>query len=301
MINLWKVLERQLTIERIIMTSVQELRIYLQQEGIPLLSKAEQDLRRISFNQLAQWEGLKLSLSHFLNTLYFEMVNCMLELEEELEKIRSGTGKTLLDDLKKDSEMVLGLREEVLTTGNYTNKELFALLQQRVQQEWIVKIEKLRKALQDYAEELEAFEQEFVSASALLKHIDDYILQMPEIIGKMRLEINSLTVDSFLSQKEKFVASLEDLSQQIKKQQKNITMLRNISTLRKVLATLQLARINLLNLAKTVHKADPEALRRSTVSFEVFKKQLLEDLEEVLKVIAVAADDLGDAQKRLAV
>lgn len=137
------------------MTSIQEFRKYLKREGLYSLAKTEEALKKISFEQIAKWNGLKLSFSHFLNTLYFEMLNFKVELEQEIKKTGSKTGKVLLSDLEKDMNLVLALREEVLATGSFTNRELFALTQRK----FLLKIKNLRKVLQDYVEDLQPFEQ----------------------------------------------------------------------------------------------------------------------------------------------
>src|SRR3989344_7297083 len=179
------------------MTSIQEFRKYLKEEGISSLSKAEASLKSISLNQIAKWEGLKLSLSHFLNTLYFEMLDFETWLEQEIKKTRPKAGKVLIGDLRKDMDIILALREEVLATVSFTNQEQFVLTRQK----FLLKIENLRKVLQDYAEDLETFEQKLMSALVLLKRADDFILQAPGLIGKMRLVIHALKIDTFLSQK----------------------------------------------------------------------------------------------------
>ena len=278
------------------MTSIQEFRKYLQEEGIPSLSKVGDDLKSVSLNQIAKWDGLKLSLSHFLNTLYFEMLDFETWLEQEMRKTRSKAGKVLIGDLKKDMDIILALQEEVLATGSFTNKELFALTRQK----FLLKIENLRKVMQDYAEDLETFEQKLMSALVLLKRADDFILQAPELIGKMRLVIHALKIDTFLSQKEKIAASMEDLSQQIKAQYNSLSKLKEISGLEKVLAILELIRVNLAGLAKTVRKTDPKAWRQSTLGFDLFKKDLLRELEGKLRILAVVAEDIEDVQKQLA-
>ena len=274
------------------MTSIQEFRKYLKEEGISSLSKAEASLKSISLNQIAKWEGLKLSLSHFLNTLYFEMLDFETWLEQEIKKTRPKAGKVLIGDLRKDMDIILALREEVLATGSFT---------MLTRQKFLLKIENLRKVLQDYAEDLETFEQKLMSALVLLKEADDFILQAPVFIGQIRLEIRALKIDVFLSQKEKIAASLENLSQQIKDQYNSLSKLKEISGLEKVLAILELVRLNLFGLAKTVRKTDPKVWRQSTLRFDLFKKNLLRDLEGSLKILAGVAEDIEEVQKQLAV
>ncbi len=137
------------------MTSIKEFITFLKGEGIYSLSKTEEDLKKISFDQIAKWNGLKLSFSHFLTTLYFEMLNFRIGLEHEIKKTRSKAGKVLLSDLEKDLNLVLALREEILSTGSFTNRELFIL----VQRKFLLKIKDLRKIMQDYMEDIQTFEQ----------------------------------------------------------------------------------------------------------------------------------------------
>ncbi|MDO8510643.1 MAG: hypothetical protein Q7S55_00600 [Nanoarchaeota archaeon] len=279
------------------MTSIQEFIKYLRTAGLYSLSKAEASLKSLSIRQVAEWNGLKLSLSHFLNTLYYEMFDCKIGLEQEIKKTGSKAGKVLIGDLKKDMGIVLALREEVLATGSFTNQELFELTRKK----FLLKIKNLREVLKDYLEELEIFEQKLMSALVLLKRADDFILQAPELIGKIRLEIGALKIDTFLSQKEKIAASIEDLSQQIKDQDEGLSKLKEISGLEKVLATLELVRINLVTLAKTVGKTDPKVWGQSTPRFDLFKKNLLRDMEGSLKILAGAAEDIEEVQKQLAI
>ena len=146
------------------MTSVREFRKYLKETSIYSLSRMEEDLKKINpeekdpqkfRHEIARWQGLKLALSHFLNTLYFEMLNFKIGLEHEMKKTKSKGGRVILIDLEKKMNQILAFREEVLATGSFTNRELFGLNQQN----FLLKMGNLRKVLRDYLEELQPFEK----------------------------------------------------------------------------------------------------------------------------------------------
>ncbi|MEK6809121.1 MAG: hypothetical protein AABY40_00445 [Nanoarchaeota archaeon] len=146
------------------MTSIKEFRKYLKATGIYSLSKMADDFKKINPEEKdpqkfryekARWQGLNLALSNFLNTLYFEMLDFKIGLEQEVKKTKWEGGKVILNDLQTKMDLVLALREEVLATGSFTNRELFSLNQQK----FLLKIINLRKVLRNYLEELQPFEQ----------------------------------------------------------------------------------------------------------------------------------------------
>ena len=146
------------------MTSIKEFRKYLKATGIYSLSKMADDFKKINPEEKdpqkfryekARWQGLNLALSNFLNTLYFEMLDFKIGLEQEVKKTKWEGGKVILNDLHTKMDLVLALREEVLATGSFTNRELFSLNQQK----FLLKIINLRKVLRNYLEELQPFEQ----------------------------------------------------------------------------------------------------------------------------------------------
>ena len=141
------------------MTTIKKFRVYLKDVAILSLIRAEKDFRNIPVNQLTinrKWVGFKLSLVHFLNTLYLEMEAFKIGIESEIKRSRLKAGKVLVEDLQKDMELISTLRKEVWTTGDsFTNRELFVSMQQKL----LPQIISLRKALEDYVGDLHTFEQ----------------------------------------------------------------------------------------------------------------------------------------------
>ena len=277
------------------MASIKEFRDYLHTEGLRSLYETEANLKRLSSSK--RWEDLKFISGQGLNTLYFEMLDFITWLEQEQKEIRSKTVKEFLNILRKDSEMVLDVRQEVLSTGSsFRNDELFRLALQRL----LGLLHKVIKTVEKYEEDLLVLEQELLDTSVILKRVDDYILQTPEMIGKIRQKINKATYVDFPSQRVEIAAPLQYLSEQIEEQYQRLNTLKKVPALRRVLATVQLTKNSLADLAKTVSKTDPKIWKQSAASFEVFRDHLLKDLQGVQNYFRVIADDLQDVQKQLA-
>ena len=279
------------------MTSIQQFRRNLRKVGIPTLTKAEEDLRSITFNQMDKLGRLKLSLSHFLNTLYYEMLDFETWLEQETRKIESKAVRLLIIDLKQDMGLTLALREEVLaleTTVNF--RQLLISRMRRL----LTKIVSLRKILEKYLEDLEMFELKIVDASDTLKKVYDFILEAPVLIGKIRLEISVLEKDTFLLHRENIAAPLEDLSEKVEDHSETLNKLKEVSGLKRILATLEFLTTNLDSLVKKVRRTDPKVWGRGMGSFDLFKRNLLKDLEEILRTLAGVAEDLEEVQEELA-
>jgi|SRR3989338_5538178 len=278
------------------MTSIHEFSIFLRNEGELTLRKMEISLAEITFSEVAKWDGIKLSLSHFLNNLYFEMLDFMTWLEQEFKYVQSKNVKALISDLKKDMEMVLHLREEVITTGSFTRPDLFALVRQQL----IQKIQDLRKALQDYVHELKVLEKELSSTSSVLQYSRGQILQVMAVLEKVKQRIEATAVSNFLSIRGELSASLQDLSGQLREEQRHLRKLREVTALKRALISLQLAKDNLEQFARAVSKTDPGEWKQSAVSFDYFKQHLLKQLEGTAQILAGSTEELKEAQQQLA-
>jgi len=278
------------------MTSIHDFSIYLRNEGELTLRKMEISLRGLTVTEVSKWEGVKLSLSHFLNNLYFEMLDFMTWLEQEFKYVQSKMVKALISDLKKDLEMVLHLREEVITTGSFTRQDLFLLIRQQLLQ----KIQDLRKALQDYVHELEVLEKELSSTSAVLQYSKGRILQVLTVLEKVKQRIEATAVSNFLSIRDELSASLQDLSGQLQEEQRRLRKLREVTALKRALISISLAKANLEQFARTIQKTDPGEWKQSAVSFDYFKQHLLKQLEGTAQILAGSTEELKEAQQQLA-
>ncbi|HLD78924.1 MAG TPA: hypothetical protein VJA18_00015 [Candidatus Nanoarchaeia archaeon] len=278
------------------MTSIHDFSIYLRNEGELTLRKMEISLRGLTVTEVSKWEGVKLSLSHFLNNLYFEMLDFMTWLEQEFKYVQSKMVKALISDLKKDLEMVLHLREEVITTGSFTRQDLFLLIRQQLLQ----KIQNLRKALQDYVHELEVLEKELSSTSAVLQYSKGRILQVLTVLEKVKQRIEATAVSNFLSIRDELSASLQDLSGQLQEEQRRLRKLREVTALKRALISISLAKANLEQFARTIQKTDPGEWKQSAVSFDYFKQHLLKQLEGTAQILAGSTEELKEAQQQLA-
>ena len=278
------------------MTSIHDFSIYLRNEGELTLRKMEISLRGLTVTEVSKWEGVKLSLSHFLNNLYFEMLDFMTWLEQEFKYVQSKMVKALISDLKKDMEMVLHLREEVITTGSFTRQDLFLLIRQQLLQ----KIQNLRKALQDYVHELEVLEKELSSTSAVLQYSKGRILQVLTVLEKVKQRIEATAVSNFLSIRDELPASLQDLSGQLQEEQRRLRKLREVTALKRALISISLAKANLEQFARTIQKTDPGEWKQSAVSFDYFKQHLLKQLEGTAQILAGSTEELKEAQQQLA-
>ena len=278
------------------MTSIHDFSIYLRNEGELTLRKMEISLRGLTVTEVSKWEGIKLSLSNFLNNLYFEMLDFMTWLEQEFRYVQSKMVKALISDLKKDLEMVLHLREEVITTGSFTRQDLFLLIRQQLLQ----KIQNLRKALQDYVHELEVLEKELSSTSAVLQYSKGRILQVLTVLEKVKQRIEATAVSNFLSIRDELSASLQDLSGQLQEEQRRLRKLREVTALKRALISISLAKANLEQFARTIQKTDPGEWKQSAVSFDYFKQHLLKQLEGTAQILAGSTEELKEAQQQLA-
>ena len=278
------------------MTSIHDFSIYLRNEGELTLRKMEISLRGLTVTEVSKWEGVKLSLSHFLNNLYFEMLDFMTWLEQEFKYVQSKMVKALISDLKKDLERVLHLREEVITTGSFTRQDLFLLIRQQLLQ----KIQNLRKALQDYVHELEVLEKELSSTSAVLQYSKGRILQVLTVLEKVKQRIEATAVSNFLSIRDELSASLQDLSGQLQEEQRRLRKLREVTALKRALISISLAKANLEQFARTIQKTDPGEWKQSAVSFDYFKQHLLKQLEGTAQILAGSTEELKEAQQQLA-
>ncbi len=285
-------------IESLTVTSIEEFRDYLRTEAVRFLHEIELNLKKMPFPPPPErWDNFKFVSGQNLNNLYFEMIDFITWLERELKQVKSKNAKELLNDLQKDAELVMDVRQEILGIGSaFTNKELFMLNQQRL----LRLINRVLEFIERYANPLKVFESELLNASVILQRVDDYILHVPEVVGKIKQKINIMTVSDFLSQKESLISSLKSLSEQIEEQTNLLRHLSKVSALQKVFATLELAQNALDLLAKTVRKTDPRAWKESTASFEVFREHLLKDLDGTLKIFTVTAKGLQVARKQLA-
>lgn len=282
------------------MTSITEFELYLKGEAKRSMYEIEADLKRLSPDKREIFDDLKVIISHALNTLYFEMLDFITWLEEENRKVRSRNIKVLIDDLRKDSDKVQDFQAYVSSLSAegpaFRNKYVFQVVQQNL----IKKTHDLAAELEQYLEELKYLEQELYNASVILKRTDEYLFATPEAVSRIKQKIDALDTFTFLSQKEGLASNLQFFSEQIGEQYQLLKKLQKVSALKRVLASLQLARKNLQNLAKTVLKTDPKDWKQAHASFEVFRKYLVEDLERTQKILAITAEDLQDAQKQLA-
>ena len=278
------------------MTSIHKFSVFLRNEGELTSRKMEISLRGLTVTEVSKWEGIKLSLSNFLNNLYFEMLDFMTWLEQEFRYVQSKMVKALISDLKKDLEMVLHLREEVITTGSFTRQDLFLLIRQQLLQ----KIQNLRKALQDYVHELEVLEKELSSTSAVLQYSKGRILQVLTVLEKVKQRIEATAVSNFLSIRDELSASLQDLSGQLQEEQRRLRKLREVTALKRALISISLAKANLEQFARTIQKTDPGEWKQSAVSFDYFKQHLLKQLEGTAQILAGSTEELKEAQQQLA-
>ena len=279
------------------MTSIEEFRDYLRTEAVHFLHEIETNLKKIPFPPSEKWDDFKFVSGQNLNNLYFEMIDFITWLEQELKQVKSKNAKELLGDLQKDAEMVMDVRQDILGIGSdFTNKERFMLIQQRL----LRLINRLLELIEKYANQLKMLEQELLNASVILQRVDDYILHVPDVVGKIKQKINIVTVDNFPLQKESLIFSLKFFSEQVEEQAKLLKKLNKVSALQRVFATLDLAQNTLELLAKTVRKTDPTAWKDSTASFGVFREHLLKDLDGTLRIFAVTTKGLQVARKQLA-
>lgn len=280
------------------MTSIEEFRDYLRTEAVHFLHEIETNLKKMPFPPPSgRWENFRFASGQNLNNLYFEMIDFITWLEQELKQVKSKNAKELLSNLQKDAELVLDVRQEILSIGSdFTNKDLFMLIQQRP----LRLINGLLELIEKYANQLKMLELEWLNASVILQRVDDYILHVPDVVEKIKQKINFVTVDNFLSQKESLISSLKFLSEQVEEQSKLLKKLNKVSALQRVFATLELAQNSLELLAKTVRRTDPTLWKESTASFEVFREHLLKDLGGTLRIFAVTTKGLQVARKQLA-
>lgn len=282
------------------MTSIEEFKAYLRTEGKRSLQQIEANLKLLSFNKPDLLDDIKFSVIQALNTLYFEMLDFLTWLEQENKVVKSRNVRVLIDDLKKDTDKIQDFQEYISTLSSkdaiFKNPNLFA----EVQQNLIRRAQNLAAEVLQYLEEMDVFEKELTDTSVILKSVDNYLLQTPQLIGKIKQKIYPLRVETFLAQKEVLASSFDALSSQVQEHYRRLKQLRRVSALRKVLAELQLGQNKLDNLAKTVRKTDPNNWKQPSLAFEEFKKQLLEDLEMSLKAFAAAVNLLQEVQKQLA-
>ncbi len=282
------------------MTSIEEFKAYLRTEGKRSLQQIEANLKLLSFNKPELLDDIKFSVIRALNTLYFEMLDFLTWLEQENKVVKSRNVKVLIDDLKKDIDKVRDFQEYVSTLSSkdaiFKNPDLFA----DVQQNLIRRTQNLASEVLQYLEEMDVLEKELTDTAVILKSVDNYLLQTPQLIGKIKQKIYPLSVETFVAQKGVLASSFDALSSQVQEHYRRLRQLRRVSSLRKVLAELQLGQDKLDNLAKTVRKTDPNNWKQPSLAFEEFKKQLLEDLEMSLKAFAAAVNILQEVQKQLA-
>ncbi len=283
------------------MTSIEEFRDYLRTEAVHFLHEIESNLKKMPFPLTSKWEDFKFISGQNLNNLYFEMLDFTTWLEQELKQVKSKNAKELLSGLQKDAELVLDIRQDILSTGSaFTNKELFMLVQERLRRKLLPLINLLLEMVEKYANQLKVLEQELLSASIILERVDDYIMQTPEGIAKIKQKVKTMNVSNFSSQKGSLISSLKYFSEQVGEQYKLLKNLSKSSALQRVFATLQLAKNSLERLAGTVNKTDPAAWKDGNASFEVFREHLLEDLDGTTKFFAAASEELETARKQLA-
>ncbi|MEK6939806.1 MAG: hypothetical protein AABX31_03695 [Nanoarchaeota archaeon] len=282
------------------MTSIQEFESFLSWQAARSFHEIEINIKRLPPDKPEIFGDLKLAISHALNKLYFEMLDFLTWLEQENSVVNSRKVKVLIDDLRKDNDQVRDLQAYVssLSTAgpSFKNKSLF----QVVQQSLIKRTRDIAAELEQYVEELKVLEQELYGASAILKRAENYLFATPVMAERIKQKIEALDTTHFLSQKAVLASQIQFFSEQIEEQYQLLRKLRKVSALKRVLASLQLARNNLNTLAKTILKTDPKVWKDASASFEVFRKHLLEDLEGAQKILAVGAEDLDDVREQLA-
>ncbi|GEM_PF-4476124 len=281
------------------MTSIEEFRNYLQGEGRAVFSKIETAIRNLPFEKPELLLDLQALAAQELNNLYFEMLDFITWLEQEQKQVKSKTIRVLLDDLRKDSEVVRNFQHHLSTyspqAAVYKNRELFAGMQHN-----LIKITRnLAAEIAQYLEELDWVEKELLNSIVIMKRIDNFLLQSDEVLTKVKLRIQASTLSTFPGQKLTFTSSLEYFTDELRDHYKRLQKLRKVSALPRVLAKLEIVMESITQLLRMIKKTNTSEWK-DPAAFEVFKKRRLEELDAVIKTIAIIVQDLQDAQKQIA-